>query len=81
MPAPVPAPAPAAVVAAPADADGEAADLLQYKEDGQATWLIKYIASHPQVKDIKFQDGIMCLTLADGSKVDMTEPKLLEERA
>lgn len=49
-------------------------DNLRYTGDF-ATWLVKYIAAHPQVKDIKFQDGIMCLTLSDGTKVDMSEPR------
>jgi hypothetical protein len=43
----------------------------------QATWLMEYIMAHPQVKDAKFQDGIMCLTLVDGTKVDMTVPQVV----
>lgn len=48
--------------------------MLEYRGDF-ATWLVSYISAHPAVKDIKFQDGIMCLTLSNGHKVDMSEPR------
>lgn len=38
-------------------------------------WIINWIASNPNVKDIKFVDGIMVITDKDGRKFDMTEPK------
>ena len=40
-------------------------------------WLINHIASHPDVTDIKFRDGIMFLRTTKGD-IDMTQPQYIQ---